>query len=107
MTQILHSALSVGWSTTSLTRCVRFPGEPLRRKHSLSEQPKDLARQAPAATRAPAPGAEPHRYVIRVYALVTDAALAPGMSKQLLASAVKGHVLPESQWSGVFGGENP
>jgi Raf kinase inhibitor-like YbhB/YbcL family protein len=50
------------------------------------------------------PGIKPHRYVIRVYALAADAALAPGMTKQQLASAVKGYVLAEGQWSGIFSG---
>jgi Raf kinase inhibitor-like YbhB/YbcL family protein len=52
------------------------------------------------------PGSKPHRYVIRVYALATDAALAPGMTKQQLAFAVKGHVLAEGWLSGIFGGDN-
>jgi Raf kinase inhibitor-like YbhB/YbcL family protein len=51
------------------------------------------------------PGNKPHRYVIRVYALATGAALAPGMTKQQLASAVKGNVLAEGQWTGIFGGD--
>jgi Raf kinase inhibitor-like YbhB/YbcL family protein len=51
------------------------------------------------------PGGKPHRYVIRVYALATGAALAPGMTKQQLASAVKGNVLAEGQWTGIFGGD--
>lgn len=40
--------------------------------------------------------------MIRVYALAADAALAPGMTKQQLASAVKGYVLAEGQWTGIF-----
>ena len=51
------------------------------------------------------PGSKPHRYVIRVYALAAAADLAPGMTKQQLASAVKGHVLAEGQWAGVFRGD--
>jgi Raf kinase inhibitor-like YbhB/YbcL family protein len=52
------------------------------------------------------PGSKPHRYVIRIYALATNAMLAPAMTKQQLAVAVHGLVLAEGQWSGVFGGDN-
>jgi Raf kinase inhibitor-like YbhB/YbcL family protein len=48
------------------------------------------------------PSSTPHRYVIRVYALATDAPLGPGITKRQLASAVKGQVLAEGQWTGVF-----
>jgi Raf kinase inhibitor-like YbhB/YbcL family protein len=52
------------------------------------------------------PGSKPHRYVIRIYALATGAAPAPDMTKQQLAAAVKGHVLAEGQWTGIFGGDH-
>jgi Raf kinase inhibitor-like YbhB/YbcL family protein len=48
------------------------------------------------------PGSNAHRYVIRVYALKIGTLLAPGMTKQQLAAAVKGHVLAEGQWAGIF-----
>jgi Raf kinase inhibitor-like YbhB/YbcL family protein len=50
------------------------------------------------------PGNRTHRYVIRIYALDTDANLLPGMTKQQLAAAVKGHVLAEGQLTGLYGG---
>jgi Raf kinase inhibitor-like YbhB/YbcL family protein len=51
------------------------------------------------------PGSKAHRYVIRIYALTAGAELAPDMTKQQLAAAVKGRVLAEGQWEGIFGGD--
>jgi Raf kinase inhibitor-like YbhB/YbcL family protein len=50
------------------------------------------------------PGGKAHRYVIRIYALTAGTGLAPDMTKQQLAVVVKGHVLAEGQWAGIFGG---
>jgi Raf kinase inhibitor-like YbhB/YbcL family protein len=50
------------------------------------------------------PGNRTHRYVIRIYALDTGGNLLPGMTKQQLAAAVKGHVLAEGQLTGLYGG---
>jgi Raf kinase inhibitor-like YbhB/YbcL family protein len=52
------------------------------------------------------PGNRTHRYLIRVYALDLGASLSPGMTKQQLAAAVKGHVLAEGQLTGLYGGGN-
>jgi len=49
------------------------------------------------------PGSKPHRYVIRMYALDISPGLAPGMTKQQLASAARGHILAEGQWTGLYG----
>jgi Raf kinase inhibitor-like YbhB/YbcL family protein len=48
------------------------------------------------------PGKETHRYVIRVYALGTSVSLPPGITKQQLAAAVRGQVLAEGQWTGMY-----
>jgi Raf kinase inhibitor-like YbhB/YbcL family protein len=49
------------------------------------------------------PGTKPHRYVIRMYALDISPGLPPGLTKQQLASAVRGHILAEGQWMGLYG----
>jgi Raf kinase inhibitor-like YbhB/YbcL family protein len=46
-----------------------------------------------------------HLYAIRVYALDAGANLSPGMTKQQLAAAVKGHVIAEGQLTGIDGGD--
>jgi Raf kinase inhibitor-like YbhB/YbcL family protein len=51
------------------------------------------------------PGNKAHRYVMRVYALSLGGDLKPGMTKQELAVAVKGHVLAEGRWAGLFGAQ--
>jgi Raf kinase inhibitor-like YbhB/YbcL family protein len=48
------------------------------------------------------PGKTPHRYVIRVYALNTSVSRSPGLTKKQLAAAVRGHVLAEGQWTGLY-----
>jgi phosphatidylethanolamine-binding protein (PEBP) family uncharacterized protein len=45
-----------------------------------------------------------HHYAIRIYVLETGASNSPGMTKQQLAMAFKGHVLPEGQLMGIDGG---
>jgi Raf kinase inhibitor-like YbhB/YbcL family protein len=45
---------------------------------------------------APPPG-KPHRYHFTVYALDADLALQPGLNKQQLLDAIKGHVIGQGQ----------
>lgn len=48
------------------------------------------------------PGSGPHRYVFRVYALDLGPELAPGLTKQQLAVALRGHILGEGQTMGLY-----
>jgi Raf kinase inhibitor-like YbhB/YbcL family protein len=48
------------------------------------------------------PGAKPHHYVFRLYALDVPLALPPGLDKEQLAAAVKDHVLAEGQLTGLY-----
>jgi Raf kinase inhibitor-like YbhB/YbcL family protein len=49
------------------------------------------------------PGAKPHHYVFRLYALDVPLDLPPGRTKEQLAAAVKDHVLAEGQITGLYG----
>lgn len=48
------------------------------------------------------PGAKPHHYAFRLYALDVPLDLPPGRTKQQLAEAVKEHVLAEGQITGSY-----
>jgi Raf kinase inhibitor-like YbhB/YbcL family protein len=49
----------------------------------------------------PPPG-KPHRYFFKLYALDTNLTLEPGASRQQLESAIKGHVLAESELMATY-----
>jgi len=49
----------------------------------------------------PPPG-KPHRYVFALYALDTNVDLEPGMDKDSVLEAIKGHVLEEARLTGLF-----
>ncbi|MFZ0395204.1 MAG: YbhB/YbcL family Raf kinase inhibitor-like protein [Terracidiphilus sp.] len=49
------------------------------------------------------PHGRPHRYFFRLYALDTALNLESGASRQDLDRAMKGHVLAQADWMGVFG----
>jgi Raf kinase inhibitor-like YbhB/YbcL family protein len=49
------------------------------------------------------PGAKPHHYILRLYALDVPLGLPPGRTKAQLAAAVKDHVLAEGQITGLYG----
>jgi hypothetical protein len=51
---------------------------------------------------SPPPG-KPHRYFFKLYALDTPLSLGPGTTRQQLLSAMRGHVLAESQLMGTYG----
>ena len=51
---------------------------------------------------APPPG-KPHRYFFKLYALDTLLELAPGVTKDQLVAAMRGHVLAEGQLMGKYG----
>ena len=48
------------------------------------------------------PGAKPHHYVFRLYALDVPLNLPSGKNKEQLAAAVKDHVLAEGQITGLY-----
>ena len=48
------------------------------------------------------PGAKPHHYVFRLYALDVPLGLPSGKTKEQLAAAVKDHVLAEGQLTGLY-----
>jgi Raf kinase inhibitor-like YbhB/YbcL family protein len=48
------------------------------------------------------PGAKPHQYVFKLYALDINPSLPPGKNKKELAAAVKGHILAEGQTTGLY-----
>jgi Raf kinase inhibitor-like YbhB/YbcL family protein len=48
------------------------------------------------------PGAKPHHYVFRLYALDVPLALPSGKNKEQLAAAVKDHVLAKGQLTGLY-----
>jgi Raf kinase inhibitor-like YbhB/YbcL family protein len=48
------------------------------------------------------PGAKPHHYVFRLYALDVPLDLPSGKNKEQLAAAVKDHVLAEGQLTGLY-----
>ncbi|WP_456432036.1 YbhB/YbcL family Raf kinase inhibitor-like protein [Nitratifractor sp.] len=50
----------------------------------------------------PCPPDRPHRYFIKLYALDTVLDLPPGLSKAQLLEAMRGHVLAEAEWMGVY-----
>jgi Raf kinase inhibitor-like YbhB/YbcL family protein len=50
---------------------------------------------------APPPG-KPHRYYFTLYALDTKLDLEPGLSKENLLEAMKGHILAEGQLMGTY-----
>jgi Raf kinase inhibitor-like YbhB/YbcL family protein len=49
----------------------------------------------------PPPG-KPHRYFFRLYALDAKLDLAPGVTRQELDAAMKGHILGEAEYMGTF-----
>lgn len=49
----------------------------------------------------PPPG-KPHRYFFKLYALDTSLALVPGATKAELEEAIRGHILAEGQFMGIF-----
>ncbi len=49
------------------------------------------------------PHGRPHRYFFRLYALDTALSLEAGASRQELEQAMKGHVLAQAVWMGIFG----
>jgi Raf kinase inhibitor-like YbhB/YbcL family protein len=51
---------------------------------------------------APPPKDDAHRYFFKLYALDTALKLAPGLSKDELLAAIKGHVLAEGQLLGTY-----
>jgi len=51
---------------------------------------------------APPPADDAHRYFFKLYALDMALALKPGLTKDELLSAMKGHVLAEAQIMGTF-----
>ena len=50
----------------------------------------------------PPPGKK-HRYFFTLYALDTMLGIPPGKSKQDVENAMKGHVLAQAQWMGLYG----
>jgi Raf kinase inhibitor-like YbhB/YbcL family protein len=50
---------------------------------------------------APPPG-KPHRYYFKLYALDAALALGPGVSKEQVLAAMKGHVLGEASLMGTY-----
>lgn len=50
---------------------------------------------------APPPG-RPHRYYFTLYALDTSLKLPAGASRDALLSAMRGHVLAEARWMGIY-----
>lgn len=51
---------------------------------------------------SPPPG-KPHRYIFKVYALDAKMDLPPGITKQQLLDAMKGHVIAEGSLTGMYG----
>ena len=51
---------------------------------------------------APPPGSGPHRYIFKLYALDVELDLKAGASKKKVLEAMAGHVLAESQLTGVY-----
>ena len=49
------------------------------------------------------PGAKPHHYIFRLYALDVPLSLPSGKNKKQLAAAVKDHVIAEGQLTGLYG----
>ena len=49
----------------------------------------------------PPPG-KPHRYFFRLYALSTTLELKAGANRKELETALKGHVLAETEWMGTY-----
>ena len=49
------------------------------------------------------PGAKPHHYIFRLYALDVALSLPSGKNKARLAAAVKDHVIAEGQLPGLYG----
>jgi len=49
----------------------------------------------------PPPG-KPHRYFFKLYALDSELALEPGLTKAQLLSAIRGHVVAEGQLMGTY-----
>jgi Raf kinase inhibitor-like YbhB/YbcL family protein len=50
----------------------------------------------------PPPGAGKHRYFFKLYALDTQLALEPGLDKESLLKAIKGHILGEGELMGTY-----
>lgn len=51
---------------------------------------------------SPCPPSGTHRYIFKAYALDSVLALAPGSTKHLLETAMKGHVLAEAKLVGLY-----
>lgn len=49
------------------------------------------------------PRGRPHRYVFTLFALDSSLTLPPGATKDVLLSAIKGHVLEEAKMIGTYG----
>jgi hypothetical protein len=50
----------------------------------------------------PCPPGGTHRYYFKIYALDTELALAPGVSKDALLTAMQGHILAEGRLMGIY-----
>src|SRR5262245_58719615 len=50
----------------------------------------------------PPPGAGPHRYYFRLYAIDTDLELEPGAAREQLKNEMEGHVLSEAELLGLY-----
>jgi Raf kinase inhibitor-like YbhB/YbcL family protein len=50
----------------------------------------------------PPPG-KPHRYYFKLFALDANLELKPGAGKKQLETAMKGHILAQSEWMGRYG----
>lgn len=50
----------------------------------------------------PCPPGGTHRYYFKLYALDTELALAPGISKEALLTAMQGHILAEGRLMGKY-----
>lgn len=48
------------------------------------------------------PRGKPHRYFFRLYALDTTLDLRPGASKQQVLAAMKGHILAQAEFYGLY-----
>jgi Raf kinase inhibitor-like YbhB/YbcL family protein len=50
----------------------------------------------------PCPGYEPHRYLFKLYALDTVLHLKKGADKEMLLSALQGHILDKAELIGIY-----